>query len=352
MVIVAVMVAFCTVMPSVVLAQAASPAIIPIPGGDEVYVVDPPGYARISSVSYSVDAQGNATVSHQAEEPIIDFGDALLVITYLDNNHVIVACHGSAYIPNLCFAGGAALIDLDTMTVVEYGSYSVSGNTMTIDVTSSSLVSTNYLESHTSFAESDAIASYGPRVLIEMFADTYGVSINSEMRVFAPVYQDDDDFIGVPGGARAPAPAGMPPTGDITGDGNDDWDFDSDTIIPNSDIIVDVWTSDNKPDTPGNHEDSIIFVIGHDTNGNGKLDVGEQTHIIGECVFPGGRNQGWIKKEGDGVWYAHWVNVHPITGEKFHYIYNTQTGILKIYNEDGVLVYIGPPEGWDGWWHD
>jgi hypothetical protein len=30
----------------------------------------------------------------------------------------------------------------------------------------------------------------------------------------------------------------------------------------------------------------------------------------------------------------------------FHYIYNTKTGILKIFDQTGNLIYSGPPAGY------
>jgi hypothetical protein len=62
-------------------------------------------------------------------------------------------------------------------------------------------------------------------------------------------------------------------------------------------ILIDVWvvpTSDTTAD--------YVLVIGQDTNGNGRLDVGEIWYPIGECPWPHGVNEGYIGTDGKIYW--------------------------------------------------
>ena len=151
---------------------------------------------------------------------------------------------------------------------------------------------------------------------------------------------------------RVPTPPGTPKPADITGGGLKDWDTDRDTLIePLGDVIVDGWIADKG--IPGaDRSDLLLTVIGHDTNGNGKLDANEITAIIGECREVPGKNYQYIEQI-NGVFYIHhinWKDVNgngiPDDGDNFwHYIYNTSTGVLKIYDRNGNLVYMGTPDG-------
>jgi hypothetical protein len=103
----------------------------------------------------------------------------------------------------------------------------------------------------------------------------------------------------------------------------------------------------------------MVVVIGHDLDGDGELSASEISAIIGKCVFiplpppnshpavnsvkifpiPNGHViHMWNIEDanGDGVW-------NP--GERMrHYIYNTKTGKLKVFDENGNLLFHGDPE--------
>jgi hypothetical protein len=168
---------------------------------------------------------------------------------------------------------------------------------------------------------------------------------------------------GTPGeGVPVPIPDTSPPSdpdrwprpGDINGDGVRDYDYPSDTKVVGY-ILIDVWvvpTSDTTAD--------YVLVIGKDTNGNGRLDVGEIWYPIGECPWPNGVNEGYIGTDGKIYWES-WndsnQNGNWDPGEqKKTYIYKPETGeLVVIFDPDGPggqpprEVYRGDPNGY--YWH-
>ena len=91
-------------------------------------------------------------------------------------------------------------------------------------------------------------------------------------------------------------PERWPRPGDINGDGVPDYDYPVDIGVVGY-ILIDVWvvpTSDTTAD--------YVLVIGQDTNGNGRLDVGEIWYPIGECPWPHGVNEGYIGTDGKIYW--------------------------------------------------
>ncbi|GIV05015.1 MAG: hypothetical protein KatS3mg016_0590 [Fimbriimonadales bacterium] len=100
---------------------------------------------------------------------------------------------------------------------------------------------------------------------------------------------------------------------------------------------------------PGpDQSDAYVGIVGTDTNGNGRLDPEEVEGVIGLCPPDGSLNSFYVDEQG----YVHWENrekgnesnVRPDT----HYIYDPSRNILKIYDSNGNLIYIGPPSNWDG----
>jgi hypothetical protein len=144
----------------------------------------------------------------------------------------------------------------------------------------------------------------------------------------------------------------LPKSGDVTGDGRQDWNAGRRGIIiaPLGDVIVDSWIADNGPEGPDSG-DSLIIVIGHDTNGNRKLEPGEVIAIIEECQKDPGVNNCEVVEYGGIIWIVH-ENWSDSNGNDFRdpgesslvYKYNHVTGELWIY-VDGILVHRGTPDG-------
>lgn len=123
-------------------------------------------------------------------------------------------------------------------------------------------------------------------------------------------------------------------------------------IRTSRDTYVDGWVSDSDPD--GSDGDALIIVIGHDTNQNGKLDGDEVNHIIGKCTEVPGINDTKIYPIPDGSVIHHWNwkdldgDWEPDPGElRYHYIYNTKTGKLKVFDGNGNLVFFGDPDDYN-----
>jgi len=235
-----------------------------------------------------------------------------------------------------------------------WGTVLVQGNTVRLDISDSLLGSAQLAYATSNYTQSSYLSSLGLAAL-EMFPGTcmivgtitlmYAVQNIIKTKRILPV-----DI--VPNWWRVPTISDVPKPGDITGDGRNDWDCDGDTwISPLGDVFVDTWVSDNGEDG-ADASDSLLTVIGHDLNGNGRLEANEVTAIIGECREVPGVNMLYIE-ELNGVFYIHHINWNDTNNnhildpgeDVWHYIYNTSTGILKIYDKNGVLVYMGSPDG-------
>jgi hypothetical protein len=149
-------------------------------------------------------------------------------------------------------------------------------------------------------------------------------------------------------------PERWPRPGDINGDGVPDYDYPVDIGVVGY-ILIDVWvvpTSDTTAD--------YVLVIGQDTNGNGRLDVGEIWYPIGECPWPHGVNKGYIGTDGKIYWES--FNDTNMNGnwdpgeQKKTFIYIPNTGeLVVIFDPDGPggqlprEVYRGDPRSYH--WH-
>lgn len=358
-------------------AQNATEQIIQvpvIPGYDPIPVTIPhpfPDGATISSVAES-SSLGVRNVDVSMQETISTSGGTIIKAVF-SNGLMLVGCLNGATVPNYGIGSGQAkVINPATEMVVGGGTVAVTSNIVRLSA-SESLVSIGQLTHVASnFTHAYYLGAIGPEAL-EMFPGSF-VSIGTAPLMsalpnvirtnrFWPIKWDPRWTVEVP--RVTPFP---PKPGDITGDGRNDWDCNGDTwIAPLGDVYVDTWIADNGAAGASN-DDSLVTVIGHDTNGNGKLDANEVTAIIGECREVPGMNNVYIEKL-DGVYYVHHINwddenrnerIDP--GEDvWHYIYNTSTGVLKIYDKNGDLVYMGPPSGspnqvppydpWD-WWYN
>lgn len=358
-----------------VLACAGSAQGIPgqlKPGGLVPQYVTPPytfpDGAALSAIS-SYTSGLNRLVDLQMQTTVTSAG-GVLVKAVFSNGKILVGCYNGASVPNYGISSGQAkLIDPSTGSVVGTGSLTVISDILRLSIADSLVSGATMTMASSDYTPTAYLSSIGPEAL-EMFPgsilfDGLAPDMASMPNVIAtnriwPVKWDPNWAVETPGT--------VPKPGDITGDGRNDWDCNGDTwIAPLGDVFVDKWVADNG--APGaDDDDSLVTVIGHDTNGNGKLDANEVTAIIGECQEIPGMNRTYIE-EINGVFYVHHVNwddnnrngeIDP--GEDvWHYIYNTSTGILKIYDKDGTLVYMGPPDGsnnqvppgtpWD-WWYD
>ncbi|GIV09624.1 MAG: hypothetical protein KatS3mg019_1715 [Fimbriimonadales bacterium] len=94
--------------------------------------------------------------------------------------------------------------------------------------------------------------------------------------------------------------------------------------------------------------DAWVGIIGEDDNRNGRLDPEEVEGVIGLCPPDGSVNNFYIDEQG----YVHWENRkkghEDAQRPDLHYIYDPSRNILKIYDSNGNLIYIGPPENWNG----
>lgn len=149
-------------------------------------------------------------------------------------------------------------------------------------------------------------------------------------------------------------PERWPRPGDINGDGVPDYDYPVDIGVVGY-ILIDVWvvpTSDTTAD--------YVLVIGQDTNGNGRLDVGEIWYPIGECPWSHGVNKGYIGTDGKIYWES--FNDTNMNGkwdpgeQKKTFIYIPNTGeLVVIFDPDGPggqlprEVYRGDPRSYH--WH-
>lgn len=362
---------------SIAVAQNTTEQVILVPGPPgtsptPVTIRYPfPDGATVSSAT-ELTLLGNRQVDLHMQANVASSG-GILVKAVFSNGLMLVGCLNGASVPNYGISSGQAkLIDPLTEQVLGNGTITVSNSTIRISA-SEPLVGTGQLTLAVSnYTDAYYLSIIGPEALERFPGSALPVGTSPAMyeipniiltNRFLPRKYDPRWVVEVP--RETPFP---PKPGDITGDGRNDWDCDGDTwIAPLGDVYVDSWIADNGP-TGASGGDSLVTVIGHDTNGNGKLEANEVTAIIRECREVPGMNSVYIE-EIDGVYYVHHINWDDQNGNQridpgenvWHYIYNTSTGILKIYDKNGDLVYMGPPSGspnqvppyspWD-WWYD
>jgi len=88
--------------------------------------------------------------------------------------------------------------------------------------------------------------------------------------------------------------------------------------------------------------DAWVGLVGVDQNGDGRLQPGEVTGVIGRCPPEGADNDFYVDKKG----YVHWINYDERGNITRHYIYDPSRDLLKIFDGSGRQIYIGPPQNW------
>jgi hypothetical protein len=141
--------------------------------------------------------------------------------------------------------------------------------------------------------------------------------------------------LGPPPGSTCPPGPGVPLGPDVNGDGVSDWHYPGDKRIPGTNLVTGVY---------GINVPHPAFRCG--IGGGGKLDPNEIWSWIGECPWLHGVNWSWSDPP---YRYFHWKSDDAPVNDNLrirHYIYDLQTGILKVYGDGGQLLYQGPPSGW------
>jgi len=88
--------------------------------------------------------------------------------------------------------------------------------------------------------------------------------------------------------------------------------------------------------------DAWVGLVGVDQNGDGRLQPGEVTGVIGLCPPGGADNDFYVDEKG----YVHWINYDRRGNINRHYIYDPSRNLLKIFDGSGRLIYQGPPQNW------
>lgn len=378
------------------------------------YVV--PDYGQLQSFSETLDGLGNKvlTFTLKGSIPVMN-NDRITVEAYYDTPNTglfdtaVVGVKGNyVYRSSTPLSSGqAGSIDIPAYTLAQSATMSVSGNTIQVVIPASAVggpasaakvAIVRYLP-----ANADAVAGMNDASIDSAVMD----SSLAMRRLAYPAHPSGlgptgrpapatsgkaqlplrfNDQIPIRGPSDTCPPTGSPPKpGDINGDGRNDWDYPDDQPLGNNGKLIDIWGIDLGPPggvpddngTPGNpnddyYPDCFIIVVGHDDNGNGRLDAGEIDAAIGACTFIGGLNHGWIDRATNVV---HWVNERYVDsngngrrdpGERIdrkrHYIYNPNTGKLKVYYDpdgDGPQPPIlewpagnpsgGDPNDYPGW---
>ncbi len=344
------------------------PAFDPL--AETVFHVPYPEFTHFTSASAAFAGKTRTVTMQMAADVAAPAGSAGLWKAYFNDGTILVYCHGAAEIPNIPIAPGQVkLLRGSDLQPLATGSATVSGSTVTLTVTTLQLApggpvpaggiglewcETKYLDAATISLKGMAALDLVPGSyfwLAAAPASWFSLSLITEQPGDVPS-QNWKRFRAEPRLRTGPGVVSLPKPTDITGDGRTDWDSDSDTHVE-GDTYVDGWISD--ADSGGWFGDCIIIVIGHDTNQNGKLDGSEVTDIIGKCIYDPGANSAKIFPIPDGSVIHHWNwedsnrDGDRDPGERArHYIYNTKTGKLKVYDENGNLLFFGDPDDY-GW---
>jgi hypothetical protein len=338
-----------------------------------------PTWAKLASAQLSANSFGHIGVTFMLTNPIPgqvpDKG--LLEATFASQGHhyrVVIPIGSAKFYGSATVSSGQAAIVDSQLNVLDITSVSVVGGTVSASFNGNSfigfsgkLASFRYLpasssssaglnDGHTTvFALDPQLNDYN--VILDYVPDGISPGSPPPLTLFAdngdefPVLDNEFNLIRdlrlplkwPPGATCPPIPPYSPPKPkDINGDGILDWDYPMDQQLGNGNKLVDLWGIDIAPAgsviVNNGYPDCFVVVIGTDTNGNGKLEGDEITAVIGACTFAAGRNYGWVDKDTNVV---HWVNLEfhkdsngNLTNrvkQKRHYVYNPNTGKLKVY---------------------
>lgn len=328
---------------------------------ESTYTVPRPEYSEILSSTYAQSGNTRQVTIQMKSPVVLDPGSALLLKAYFNDGTILVGCLGSAEVANIPIpANQARLIRGSDLQPLATGTVVTSGDQVTLSVTTNvsragddtAVISLRWVESQ--FADATTIAARGLSVLDNISGTYYWLETQPFAWASGALFRDAATDQGSAGKVmdydwrwQVP-PIGLPKPADIDGDGRTDWDSKSGTHVEGN-TFIDGWVTDNDPNGPNG--DSMVVVIGHDLDGDGELSASEITATIGKCVFVPGRNTvkifpiagghvvhvwNWKDSNGDKKW-------NP--GEEMrHYIYNTKTGKLKVFDENGTLLFHGDPE--------
>ncbi|RMG24596.1 MAG: hypothetical protein D6724_05725 [Armatimonadetes bacterium] len=347
------------------LTSGARAALVPVflPKSQVTIWVNQPDYAAVQSAVATFDGLTRTVVVSMTGQVAFNNGDAMILKAYFNDGTVLVGTAGAANVPNIPLGVGAAkLIRAKSLEPLAIGTISIDGDTVTMSVTPTvpepgDPIPPEGLQLErvgSVFADAPNVSLYG-MALLDLVPESYvWATAQPSMWASISLFSDASSLSETAGrkmdydpGWRVP-PVGLPKVADIDGDGRLEWDSDSGTHVEGN-TFIDGWVTDDDPN--GSAGDSMVVVIGHDTNQDGKLQPGEISHIIGQCVFVPGLNSVKIFPIPGGhvvhVW--NWKDTngngkHDPGEPMRHYIYNTTNGKLKVFDENGNLLFHGTPE--------
>ncbi|GIV03117.1 MAG: hypothetical protein KatS3mg015_1947 [Fimbriimonadales bacterium] len=286
------------------LTSGARAALVPVflPKSQVTIWVNQPDYAAVQSAVATFDGLTRTVVVTMTGQVAFNNGDAMILKAYFNDGTVLVGTAGAANVPNIPLGVGAAkLIRAKSLEPLAIGTISIDGDTVTMSVTPTvpepgDPIPPEGLQLErvgSVFADAPNVSLYG-MALLDLVPESYvWATAQPSMWASISLFSDASSLSETAGrkmdydpGWRVP-PVGLPKVADIDGDGRLDWDSDSDTHVEGN-TFIDGWVTDDDPN--GSAGDSMVVVIGHDTNQDGKLQPGEISHIIGQCVFVPGLN--------------------------------------------------------------
>lgn len=340
------------------------------PVSESVFHVPHPEFLNFATASASFMGKSRTVTMVMDAAVNAPPGAAALWKAYFNDGTILVYCHGEAEVPNIpILPGQVKLLRGSDLLPLATGSASVNGDTVVLTVTTLQLnpgglppggsVGLEWCE--TKYLDAASLLACGLSALDRLpgsffwlasapgswFSQgLYDVGARDTPSQQARTWMPDKRFVTRPGVVDLPKPA------DVDGDGRADWDSNSDMHVEGN-TFIDGWISyEDSGDWQG---DSLIIVIGHDTNQNGRLEASEVSHVIGKCVYLPGVNYAEIVPIADGSLIHRWNwedsngNRRRDPGERAgHYIYNTKTGNLKVIDESGNLNFFGDHDDY-GW---
>lgn len=321
-----------------------------------------PGYTKFSSVSIAnVGVAVRFTFTMQAALPTTVPGKMLLQAAYGTQRALVVPL-GSYDYPStpVVPSGSAAVVSAGTWNVTHSATVTISGNQVIVDVpgflvagSASPVAFCSYLPAEAGDAAAGALHQYSTSAMpfvpssssgTRWFLGSPGVEVPGQVNVDGPF---PTKFMGGPPnqtGFKAPPDNDDQVTWEtgIGPDGDSGWSYDG--------------TTNDYPGQPG--KKVKLFCIGNefrigygnDDDGDGNLDGSEVDAWIGKCGFPDGFQQasGWYQGA-DGTWY--WVHRNfSNNGLQVRvYIYDPVRNKLKVFDENGNLIFFGDPGDFWGW---
>lgn len=340
-----------SLLTALALAQPSGQPVMVTPEPDDtvvVYNIDFPAWASLGATTTSIGSGGSFSAYGTLGATANVGQDAFIVEFRLSNGYTVISTFGSAELPGrLNTANRTMLIRNSDGIEVASGLGTLNGSLVNVSLSHPLLIGASVLGYSTRYAPANIVSTDGFRVLTELevtsVATAGAVSSISMGRAINGIPVPADQYHVPPVATDL-----LDAASDINGDGILDYNYQFDQKLPDTNMIVDLRGLRRSAIGPS-VDDEFYLVIGTDLNFNNKLETGEITSTIGRGFKGNTKPKYTYISMGKGKFALKWKAIDPVTGKTYTFIFIAHTGTLKVFDENGNLIYIGPPGAYPHW---